>query len=87
MLLPYWLDKRDCSHSALFRKNYHHYSKKVFEENLTDTQFSYRDGCSCADALIQIHYNYLKALDDKDFNYVSFLQWIFQKPLIIYNTH
>ena len=64
-----------------------HYSKKVFEENLTDAQFSYRDGCSCADASIQTQYNYLRALDDKDCSYVSFLQLIFQKPLITCNTY
>ena len=34
---------------------YHHYSKKVLLENLTDSQFAYRDGCSCADALIEIN--------------------------------
>ena len=27
--------------------------------------------CSCKDALIQTQYNYLKALDDKDCNYVK----------------
>ena len=58
-----------------FERNvYHHYSKKVFEENLTVTQYVYREGCSCTDALIQIQYNYVKAPDDKDCNYVTFLQ-------------
>ena len=58
------------------RTVYHHYSKKVFEENLTVTQYAYREGCSCTDALIQIQYNYLKALDDKDCNYAKFCVFI-----------
>ena len=49
---------------------YHHYSKKVFEGNLTVTQYGYREGCSCKEALTQIQCNYLNALDDKDCNYV-----------------
>ena len=53
------------------RTVYHHYSKKAFEENLTVTQYAYREGGSCTDALIQIHYNNLRALDDKDCNYVG----------------
>ena len=65
------------------RTEYHHYSKKVFEENLTVKQYAYKEGCSCKDALIQIQYIYLKALDDKDFNYVRLFQWIFRKPLIM----
>ena len=58
---------------------YHNCSKKVFEENLTVTQYAYRESCSCTDALIQIQYNYLKALDDKDCNYVRLLAMDFSK--------
>ena len=58
---------------------YHHYSKKVFEENLIVTQYAYREGYSCTDALIQIQYSYLKALDDKDCNYVRLLAMDFSK--------
>ena len=61
------------------RTVYHHYSKKVFEENLTVKQYAYREGCSCTDALIQIQYNYLKALDDKDCNYVRLFAMDFSK--------
>ena len=61
------------------RTVYHHYSKKVFEENLTINQYAYREGCSCTDAFIQIQYNYLKALDDKDCNYVRLLAMDFSK--------
>ena len=43
------------------------------------TQYAYRDGCRCADALIQIQYNYLKALDDKDCNYVRLFAMDFSK--------
>ena len=50
-----------------------------FEENLTVTQHAYREGCSCTDALIQIRYNYLKALDDKDYNYVRLFSMDFSK--------
>ena len=39
------------------RTVYHHYSKKVFEEDLTVTHYAYREGCSCTDALIQIQDN------------------------------
>ena len=61
------------------RTVYHHYSKKLFEENLTVKQYAYREGCSCTDALIQIQYNYLKALDDKDCNYVRLFAMDFSK--------
>ena len=60
------------------RTVYHHYSKKVFEENLTVTQYLYGGFHDqlygrLRDVLIQIQllYNYLKALDDKDCNYVK----------------
>ena len=59
------------------RTVYHHYSKNQSEENLTVTQ--YAEGCSCTDALIQIQYNYLKALDDKDCNYVRLFTTDFSK--------
>ena len=39
----------------------------------------YRDGCSCTDALIQIQYYYLRALDDKDCNYVRLFAMDFSK--------
>lgn len=47
------------------RTVHHHYSKKVFEENPMETQYTYRDGCSRIDAFTQIQHNHLKALDDK----------------------
>ena len=59
------------------RTVYHHYSKNQSEESLTVTQ--YAEGCSCTDALIQIQYNYLKALDDKDCNYVRLFAMDFSK--------
>ena len=61
------------------RTVYHHFSKKKFEDNLTVTQYAYRDGCSCTDALNQIQYNYLKALGDKDCNYVRLFPMDFLK--------
>ena len=61
------------------RTVYHHHSKKIFEENLTNTQYACRNGCSCTDALIQIQYNYLRALDDKDCNYVRLFAMDFSK--------
>ena len=60
------------------RTVYHHYSKKVFEENLKVTQYAYREDCSCTDALIQIQYN-LRALNDKDCNYVRLFAMDFLK--------
>ena len=57
----------------------HHYSKKVFEENLRITQYVYREGCSWTNTLIQVQYNYLKALDDKDCNYVRLFAMDFSK--------
>ena len=41
-------------------------SKSVFEANLSSSQFAYRDGCNCTDALLKLHYNCLKALDDTE---------------------
>ena len=61
------------------RTVYHHYSKKVFMGNLTVTQYAYREGCICKEALIQIQYNYLNALDDKDYNYVRLFGMDFSK--------
>ena len=62
------------------RTVYYHCSKKVFErENLTVTQYAYKESYSCTDALIQIQYNYLKALDDKDCNYVRLFAMDFLK--------
>ena len=65
----------------------HHYSKKVFEENLRITQYVYREGCSCMNTLIQVQYNYLKALDDKDYNYVRLFAMDFSKAFDNVNTH
>ena len=65
------------------RTAYHHYSKKVFEKNMTVTQYAYRDRCSCTDALIQIQYNYLKALGDKDCNYVRLFAMDFSKASLV----
>ena len=61
------------------RAVYHQYSKKIFKENLTVTQYAYWDGCSCTDALIQIQYNYLWALDEKDCTYVRLFAMVFSK--------
>ena len=61
------------------RTVYHHYSKKVFEGNLTVIQYAYREGCSCKETLIQIQYNYLNARDDKDCNYVRLFGMDFSK--------
>ena len=63
------------------RTVYHHFRKKKSEENLTVTQYAYRDGCSCTDALNKMQYNYLKALDDKDCNYVRLFAKDFLKAL------
>ena len=49
---------------------YHIFSKRTFEENLVPTQCAYREGCNCANALINMHYNCLKALDDRECRYV-----------------
>ena len=65
--------------SCFERTVYHHYSKKVFEGNLTVIQYAYREGCSCKETLIQIQYNYLNALDDKDCNYVRLFAMDFSK--------
>ena len=61
------------------RTVYHHYSKKVFEGNLTVIQYAYRKGCGCKETLIQIQYNYLNARDDKDCNYVRLFGMDFSK--------
>ena len=50
---------------------------------MTVTQYAYRDGCRCTDALIQIQYNYLNALDDKDCNYVRLFIMDFSKASLV----
>ena len=50
---------------------------------MTVTQYAYRDGCRCTDALIQIRYNYLNALDDKDCNYVRLFIMDFSKASLV----
>ena len=63
-----------------FERTVHrHYCKKVFEENLPVAQYAYREGCTFTNALIQIQYNYLKALDYKDCNYVRLFAMDFSK--------
>ena len=42
----------------------------MFEANLSSSQFAYRDGCNCTDALLKLQYNCLKALDDTETNAV-----------------
>ena len=42
----------------------------IGRSKLTDTQYVYRDGCSCTDVFIQMQFNYLKELDDNDCTYV-----------------
>ena len=54
----------------------HHYSKKVFEGNLTVIQYAYREGCSCKEALIQIQYNYLNALDARGGGALPYMGYI-----------
>ena len=49
---------------------YHKFSKHAFEENLSSTQYAYREGCNCTDALIKMQYNCWKALDDRECRYV-----------------
>ena len=49
---------------------YHKFSKRAFVENLGPTQYAYREGCNCTDALINMQYNCLKALDHRDCRYV-----------------
>ena len=51
----------------------------VLEKILTVTQYAYREGCSFTDALIQVQYIYLKALGDKDCNYVKLFAMDFSK--------
>ena len=49
---------------------YHKFNKHAFEENLGPTQYAYREGCNCTDALISTQYNCLKALGDRECRYV-----------------
>ena len=53
--------------------------KHAFEENLGSTQYAYREGCNCTDALINLQYNWLKALDDRECRYVRLFAIDFAK--------
>lgn len=58
---------------------YHKFSKHAFEENLCPTQYAYREGCNCTDVLINMQYNCLKALDDRECRYVRLCAMDFAK--------
>ena len=58
---------------------YHKFGKHAFEENLGPTQYAYREGCNCTDALINLQYNCLKALDDRECRYVRLFAMHFAK--------
>ena len=58
---------------------YHKFSKHAFEENLGPTQYAYREGCNCTDSLINMRYNCLKALDDRECRYVRLCAMDFAK--------
>ena len=57
----------------------HKFSKHAFEENLGPTQYAYRKGCNCTDVLINMQYNCLKALDDRECRYVRLCAMDFAK--------
>ena len=54
----------------------------IGRSNLTDAQYVYRDGCGWTDAFIQMQFNYLKELDNKDCTN-RFFEGLW-KPFIIY---
>lgn len=58
---------------------YHKLSKHAFVENLGPTHYAYREGCNCTDALINMQYNCLKVLDERDCRYVRLFAMDFAK--------
>ena len=60
---------------------YHKFSKHAFEENLGPTQYTYWERCNCTDSLINIQYNYLKALGDRECRYVRLFAMDFVRHL------
>ena len=43
---------------------YDNFSKEILKSYLSQNQFAYRQGGSCINALIKMHHNILKALDN-----------------------
>ena len=62
---------------------HHKFSKQAFEENLGLTQYAYRERCNCTDALINLQYNCLKALNDRECRYVRLFAMDFAKAFDI----
>ena len=63
----------------IFQIVYDKFSKHAFEENLGPTQYAYREGCNCTDVLINMQYNCLKPLDDRECRYVRLFAMDFAK--------
>ena len=77
MFLTAQIKKKIC---GIFRDRFTEKSADfVFEENLAPTQYAYRQGCNCTDALINMQYNCLKALDDRECRYVQLFAMDFAK--------
>ena len=58
---------------------YKSYVKNIAESSLSPRQFAYREGDSCTDALLTMHYEILKSLDQKGCNAVRALAMDFSK--------
>ena len=57
--------------------------KEAVEGSLSQTQFAYRQGGNCTDALLTIQHYICKFLDDSNCEAVRLLQWISARPLIL----
>ena len=64
-----------CFEKVVYRK----FVKGTIEGTLSNTQFAYRTGCSCTDALLKIQHDYLRYLDDKNCSAVRIFAMDFSK--------
>ena len=62
---------------------YHTYGIKAVEGSLSQTQFAYRQGGNCTDALVIIQHHICKFLDDSYCEAVRFFTMDFSKALIL----
>ena len=58
---------------------YHTYGKQAVEENLSQTQFAYRQGGNCSYALLTIQHHICKFLDDSNCEAVRLFTMDFSK--------
>ena len=70
---------RSVTARAFEKTVYNNFSKEILKSYLSQNQFAYRQGGSCINALIKMHHNILKALDNSNTKAVRLFSMDFSK--------